>query len=87
MGERVGKTKSCSLCITPVCVTHTQVQVTQPSTQQTFSTPFPLRLPLAPPSTLDWNSPMGEPAWGHQELLQGFSCSQCPLDGPERPLA
>lgn len=45
-GKGGGKMKSRSLCITPVCVTQPQAQVTQPSTQQTFRTPFPLAFPV-----------------------------------------
>lgn len=40
--------KSCSLCITPICVKHPQAQVIQPTTQQAQSFSNPIT-PSPPP--------------------------------------
>lgn len=71
--------KSRILCVTPIGVKHPQAQVTQPSKCRTSETPF------SPPGIPNRNSPEREPARGNQELLQGFSCSRCPLDQMVHP--
>lgn len=88
VGVRVGKMKSCSLCITSIRVKHPQAKVIQPVTQQTqsFSNPiFPLTSPMLLPAPQIGAAPRGN---RHGETRSFFGVSfapGAPLTGQRAP--